>query len=356
MKGADMKTVTTIEPMAALNRLLEIATAFSVSQTFFTACNLGVFEVLSNEPATAEDLAQRVGIHPLGCRRLLMALKELGLVERDQDLYRNSELGNFCTSKSTVLLEPLSMWGAPFYHMWEFLPDALRELSPRWQQALGTRAEEVFAALYEDPARLRRFTEFVNAFGIPQGRVIAERIDFAPYHCVLDVAGGPGGIAIQIGLKHPHLRGIIMDLPPVCAIAQEHIQRSGLVDRFTTAPADLFKGPYPQGSDVIILGYILHDWNDTQCHTILRHCFTALPPQGLLLIAEKVLNNDFSGTRVGLMMDLHMLVVSDGGARERSEAEYRALLEQTGFRDVDVIRLDAPRDLIVARKAQGTQS
>lgn len=345
-----MKTTTTIAPILALNRLLEIATAFSVSQTFFAACNLGIFEALGNAPATAEELAQQVGIHPQGCRRLLMSLQESGLIERDQERYCNSALGAFCTSTSTVPLEALSMWGAPFYHMWEYLPDALRERSSRWQQALGTKAEEVFAALYEDPARLRRFTEMLNAIGIPQGQVIAERLDFAPYQCVLDVAGGPGGVAIPIGIKHPHLRGIIMDLPPVCAIAQEHIVRNDLAERFTTAAADLFQGPYPQGADVIILGHILHDWDDPECQTILRHCFDALPPHGLLLIVEKVLNNDFSGTQVGLMMDLHMLVVADAGARERSEAEYRALLEQAGFQTTEVMRLDAPRDLIVACK------
>ena len=345
-----MKTTTTIEPIVALNRLLEIATAFSVSQTFFAACNLGIFEALDNALATAEELAQQVGIHPQGCRRLLMSLQESGLIEQDQERYCNSALGAFCTSTSVVPLEALSMWGAPFYHMWEYLPDALRERSPRWQQALGTKAEEVFAALYEDPARLRRFTEMLNAIGIPQGQVIAERIDFAPYQCLLDVAGGPGGVAIPIGIKHPHLRGIIMDLPPVCAIAQEHIARNGLAERFTTAVADLFQGPYPQGADVIILGHILHDWHDPECQTILRHCFDALPAHGLLLVVEKVLNNDFSGAQVGLMMDLHMLVVADAGARERSEAEYRTLLEQAGFQTAEVIRLDAPRDLSVARK------
>jgi methylase of polypeptide subunit release factors len=76
---------------------------------------------------------------------------------------------------------------------------------------------------------------------------------------VLDVAGGSGGLSIQIGLKYPHLHGIIMDLPPVCKVAEEYIQASGLTARFTTAAADLFTGPYPSGADAIILSVILHD-------------------------------------------------------------------------------------------------
>jgi 2-polyprenyl-3-methyl-5-hydroxy-6-metoxy-1,4-benzoquinol methylase len=345
-----MTTDQSLIPMDALNRLLEISLGFAVSQTFFSACQLGLFEALSAGPATTEQLAERLGIHPLGCRRLMSALQQLSLVERDGECYRNSALGSYCTAGSPVQLEPLAMWGSPFYHMWEFLPDALREYGPRWQQALGTSAQEVFAALYEDPARLRRFTQLLTAMGQAQGEVIAERVDFDPYQCLLDVAGGPGSIAIPIGLRHPHLRGIIMDLPPVCALAQEHIARNGLDERFTTAAADLFAGPYPAGADVILLGSILHDWNDDDCGQILRQCYAALPPHGTLFVVEKVLNNDYSGTTAALMMDLHMLVVSAPGGRERSEAEYRALLEQTGFTDVEIVRFDAPRDLIIARR------
>jgi hypothetical protein len=345
-----MKPLKAMKPLEALNRLLEIANGFCVSQTFFTACTLGLFEELSKGPATAEALSQRINIHPNGCRRLLVALTHLGLVEHENDIYQNSELGNFCTSKSPVALEPISMMGNPFYHMWEFLPDALREFSPRWQQALGTAADDVFAALYEDPARLRRFAQMMNASSVPEGQEIAERFDFTPYQCVMDVAGGPGGIVVQIGLRYPHLRGIVMDLAPVCEVAEEYIQASGLTGRFTTAAADLFTGPYPQGADVIVLGHVLHDWSDESCCKILRNCFEALPAQGMLLVSEKVLNNDFSGTRYALMLDLTMLVACESGARERSEPEYRSLLEEAGFREMEVTRLEAPRDLIVARK------
>ena len=168
----------------------------------------------------------------------------------------------------------------------------------------------------------------LNAFGTPQGQEIAERFNFSPYRCILDVAGGTGSLAVQVGLRYPHLRGVVMDLPPVRPFAEEHIRHNGLGDRFTTATADLFSGPYPTGADVVLLGHILHDWGDDLCRTILHHCFDALPPGGVLLICEPVLNEDFSGRRYALMLDLHMLVVSASGGRERTEAEYRALKGQ----------------------------
>lgn len=49
-------------------------------------------------------------------------------------------------------------------------------------------------------------------------------------------------------------------------------------------------------------------------------------------------------------MSLHMALTCEPGARERTWSEYRSLLESSGFGDMRVIRLDAPRDLIVARR------
>jgi O-methyltransferase domain/Dimerisation domain len=344
-----MKPAPVITTSEALNKLNDMATGFLISQTFFTACNLGVFEELSGGPMTAEDMVPRLNIHPNGCQRLLIALKELGLIERENNQYKNSELAEFLTSKSQLPLGALSAWGV-LYRMWEFLPDALREYSPRWQQALGTSSNEVFDALYEDPIRLRQFTQHMTAYGILQGQLIAQHFDFAPYRCVMDIAGGAGSISIQIGLRYPHLQGIITDVPAVCKITEEHIQANGLTDRFSAQAADLFEGPYPLGADVVILGWVLHDWSDESCSNILRNCFNALSPRGALLIIEGVLNDDFSGALFKALLSLHMLVACEPGARERNEEEYRTLLEEAGFNEVVVIRLKALRDLVVARK------
>src|SRR5262249_55074242 len=119
---------------------------------------------------------------------------------------------------------------------------------------------------------------------------------------------------------------------------------------FAAVPGDLFAGPYPQGADAIVLSWILHDWSDEQCGVILRQCVGALPPAGRLLVSELVLRDDGGVRRFGNIMNMHMLVACDPGAKERTEAEYRQLLHSAGLRDVEIIRLSGPRDLIVARK------
>jgi hypothetical protein len=101
---------------------------------------------------------------------------------------------------------------------------------------------------------------------------------------------------------------------------------------------------------VITLGWILHDWSDEGCRKTLRHCFDALPSAGTLLVIEKVLNADYSAPILTTAIDLYMLAICEPGARERTEPEYRTLLAETGFGEVQVIRLETTRDLIVAKK------
>jgi len=330
-------------------RLIELAWGFVSTQAFASAYDLGVFDALTQQPATLDEIARRIDIRPVACRRLLMLLVSLGLVERDADGFRNSEAGELCSSRSAVQLGPNSRMN-PFYAMAGHLTEALREYSPRWQQTLGVTAADAFAALYADPARLRDFANLMNAISVPQGHLIAERFDFAPYRCIMDVAGGPGGQSISVGATHTHLRGIITDLEPVCVVARENIAAAGLTDRFTAVAADLIQGPYPTGADVILLGHILHDWSDDVCGRILSNCAAALPPGGTLLISESVLDDDFSGSKLAHIKDILMLLANEPGARERSEGEYRGLLDAAGFDVAEVIRFEAPRDLLVARK------
>jgi 3-hydroxy-5-methyl-1-naphthoate 3-O-methyltransferase len=190
----------------------------------------------------------------------------------------------------------------------------------------------------------------MDANSILQEQEIARGIDFTPYHCLLDMANGSGCLSITIGRHYQHIRGVSMDVPAVCQVAEECMAAAGLTGRFTAVAADLLHGPYPSGADVIVLGWILHDWNDDNCRMILRHCFEVLPSAGTLSVVEKVLNEDYSAPLLTTAIDLYMLAICKSGARERTEPEYRALLAETGFRQVQVMRLERMRDVTVARK------
>jgi tRNA G46 methylase TrmB len=59
---------------------------------------------------------------------------------------------------------------------------------------------------------------------------LADRFDFSRYKSLCDIGGATGLLCTEVAKKHPHLRCISFDLPPVEPIAQKHIAAVGLSD------------------------------------------------------------------------------------------------------------------------------
>jgi hypothetical protein len=81
----------------------------------------------------------------------------------------------------------------------------------------------------------------------------------------------------------------------------------------------------PEGADAYLLKGIIHDWPDEDAAKILRNTRRAIRPGGTLLLIENIVD---STARPPGLMDLLMLVL---GGRERTEADFRALLAASGF-------------------------
>ena len=90
------------------------------------------------------------------------------------------------------------------------------------------------------------------------------------------------------------------------------------------------------------------DWDDPKIDKLLRKIYFSLPRQGALLVTETLIDDDHSGPVYTLMQDLNMLVCTDG--RERTEAQYSALLRGAGFSTVQFRRTGSLVDAILAIK------
>src|SRR5206468_419853 len=120
--------------------------------------------------------------------------------------------------------------------------------------------------------------------------------------------------------KHPAVRGVAFDQPHVAAGARKFLAEANLADRCDVTTGDFFQAIPVTGADACTMKFILHDWNDEQCGTILRNLHRALPGNATLLLLETVIpqRNEHS---FGNFMDLNMLVMT--GGRERKADEYR---------------------------------
>jgi hypothetical protein len=163
---------------------------------------------------------------------------------------------------------------------------------------------------------------------------------------VVDIGGGDGTLLAAILKANPQLNGALADLPHVAERAQRRFQAEGLADRCRIAAGSFFESA-PAG-DTYVLKWIIHDWDDQRSVEILKNCRSAMAANGRVLLVEAVIQ---PGTAASFSkcMDLNMLVMT--GGRERTEAEYRALLESAGLRLTRTIPTHTEMSVIEAVRA-----
>jgi hypothetical protein len=96
--------------------------------------------------------------------------------------------------------------------------------------------------------------------------------------------------------------------------------------------------------------WVLHDWSDESCIKILKNCRKAIQQKsGKVIIVDIVLEKDrndlFDETRMAF--DLLMMAHNTGG-KERTELEWKKLLEESGFGRYKIIKIPALQSIIEA--------
>jgi acetylserotonin N-methyltransferase len=333
---------------APAQTILDLIEAFRRSKVMFTAVRLGVFEQLAVSPQTCDALAAQLSLNPLALGRLLNGCVTLGLLEHKGDGYSNtSAAARFLTKASPETLAGYIVYSdQSLYKLWDHLDDAVREGTNRWAQAFGSRAS-LFDHYFRDETSTRSFLAGMHGFGQLASPRIAKAFDLSRFAHLVDLGGATGHLAFAVCRAYPSLKATVFDLPAVEPFAREYIAQSGLGERVDFVVGDFFADDLPP-ADLYVLGRILHDWDDPKIEKLLRKVCATLPAHGALLVTETLVDADRSGPTYTLMQDLNMLVCTDG--RERTEAEYSALLKGAGFSTVEFSRTDSLVDAILATK------
>ncbi len=328
--------------------VLDLIEAFRRSKTMFTAVRLGVFNELAKEPQSADELAVTLQVHAAALERLLRGCVALGLLHDQNGHYQNSPVAAryLANSSPDTLANYIVYSDQSLYQLWAHLDDAVREGTNRWTQAFGSR-DALFDHYFRDDAATAAFLGGMHGFGQIASPLVVRAFDLGRFRHLVDLGGATGHLAIAACEAYPHLRATVLDLPRVQRFAVEQISRSSVAGRVEAAAGDFFADDLTAG-DLYYLGRILHDWSENKITRLLAKVFDALPAGGALLIGETLVNDDRSGPVYTMMQDLNMLVCTDG--RERSFAEYRALLETAGFIQVDFRRTGSLIDAMLAIK------
>jgi hypothetical protein len=281
-----------------------------VTRALGLAADHEVPRALADGPCGVDELAASSGADPDVLYRVLRALASDGIFEEvEPRVFAHSE-------SSALLIE--DGWG-DFAHLF----------GSTWLEAvaaLDASGEASFPRVFGDgfwpwlKAHPTERAAFDRAMAQGwQGRL--ERVESVGWRgdeTVVDVGGGNGSFLLALLDRHPEMRGIVFDLPETVR------DESTFGDRCMFVEGSFFDA-VPRG-DVHVLSTIIHDWDDESAQRILRTVRASAGERLVLIEAVIQPGNEPAGAK---WLDLLMLVIA--GGRERTEEQWRALLESTGW-------------------------
>ncbi|XP_027856982.1 acetylserotonin O-methyltransferase 2 isoform X3 [Xiphophorus couchianus] len=332
-------------------KLLEYFNGFRVSKMIFSACELGVFDLLlkSQDALSAQHVAQELGTSVDGMERLLDALVGIEILEVERAdgtaLYSSTDVANLYLAKGSAksLHDMIIYRSQTVYPLWNNLADAIREGRNQYEKTFGLPSAHFFQAIYRSEEEMLKFMGIVSCHWVLDGHDVVTAFDLSRFQKVVDLGGCTGALANEMARAYPASSVTVFDLPEVVEAAQKHFKQedSGV----TFQSGDFFSGEIPS-ADLYVLARVIHDWPEEKCLALLKKIYETCKPGGGVLLVEALLFENRRGPIMAQIFSLNMLVQTQG--RERTPSEYTHMLNKSGFRNVQVCRTGKSYDAILA--------
>jgi demethylspheroidene O-methyltransferase len=314
------------------HELFDICAGFVYSQVLFACVQLRLFDILRDGPQTGEALAVRLSLSPAAARRLLVAAASLRLVEsRGASGFGLGVLGAAMLGNPGIsaMVEHHALLYADLQDPVALLRDETHAtaIGRFWSYAGSDTPEDASAA---------GVAAYSTLMSVSQAMLADDVIDaypFARHRCLLDVGGGEGNFLAAVAARAPGLRLVLFDLPAVAARATERFSLQGLAQRAQAVGGDFRRDPLPAGADIACLVRVLHDHDDRAALHILRAVHAALPPNGTLLVAEPMSDDEAPDPVGDAYFGFYLL--SMGSGRPRQAVEIAEMLKTAGFSHIE---------------------
>jgi SAM-dependent methyltransferase len=310
----------------------------------YVVAKLGIADELAAGPLPIDEVARRTGAQLVALQRVLRALAAEGLFEEvEPRTFAVTSLGRLLAED-----EPGSrkydalLFGEHVDRVLAHISESVRSGRPAAVHAFG---RPYFDWLDREPEAATIFNKAMIAGARATLPMLLPLEIWSRATSVVDVGGGNGTILAALLKDHPHLFGTVLDLPHAEVEATRLLAAEGVADRGSFEPGNFFER-VPAGADVYLAVQVLHNWSDDDALRILRNVREAADQRGRLLLIEiLVADDDPSSAAWADALSLVWL-----GGTERTEAEWRQLLDHGGFR-VDAI---TPGERVSAIEAQPT--
>jgi hypothetical protein len=321
---------------------MQMLFGFAASRAIGVTAELHIADLLKDGPKTADELAEKTGMHGRALYRVLRACASVGVFSEDaQKRFSLTPLAEPLLSDSPGSLRAFAQmittdWQ---FQTWAELPYSVKTGKPAFDKVHGTTSFDYF---WSNEKAGKVFNDAMTSNSAFASAAVVNGYDFSNIETLVDVGGGHGFLLASILAKYPSVKGVLYDMPAIVADARKLLTDYGVINRCETIGGNFFDS-VPKGADAYMMKHIIHDWNDEQCITLLKNCRNAMNKGGKILVVEMIVpeGNEPSPAK---FLDLQMLLYLPGC--ERTETEYRELFHKAGFELSRIVPTMSPFSVI----------
>jgi O-methyltransferase domain/Dimerisation domain len=319
--------------------LFQMATGYWVSQAIYVAAKLGIADLLKDRPQSCVALAAATGADAASLFRLMRALSSLGIfTQLGGNRFTLSPLAESLQTEVHRSLKAMVITlGEIHYQACGNLLHSVQTGSPAFNNVFGA---SLFDYLKQNNDAAESFNHGMSNLSSMLGYALLMAYDFTGIYSIVDIGGGQGKLLERILQFNPGMMGTVFDTASTIQSA-EQLSRNG---RCSYVAGDFFTS-VPQGADAYLLCGVIHDWDNDRAATILRNCRKAMTKTSRVLLVDMIVSEAASGS-FSKLLDLNMLVMN--GGRERTIAEFRALLNAADYKITRIVPTMAPQSVIEA--------
>jgi hypothetical protein len=311
---------------AETEQLTRIVLGAALSRAVCTIAELGIADQIEpGSPQPVALLASASGSHEGSLYRILRFLASHGLfLEKSDRQFDHTPLSRSLRSDAEASFRPAARMLHRIFAGWDGLHHTALTGQPGFNKVFG---QPIFEYVGTHPDLGPILDAGMTAIHGHETTAMLEAYDFSTISVLADIGGGNGSLLGSVLQRYPKLKGILFDLGHVVGRARNSLEGYGVSDRCTLIEGSFFES-VPTGADAYLFRHIIHDWTDEQSIQILGHCRKVIPNDGRLLIVEAVVP---TGNEPSIAKDFDMTMMAFPGGSERTEEEYRSLLNESGF-------------------------
>lgn len=289
-----------------------------------SALRIGLFEALAEKALSVADLARKLDISPQGAERMVELLSATGYLEKNGELYGNSESTRrwLLRDSPESIVDFVRVWDGSVFDLWQGLEQSVATGKPALHFHDWLTREQgwpMFNASMRSAAKVCA-DEVARRTGLP-----------AEARRLLDVGGSHALFSAAYCRRYPQLQATIFDLPEALPSARQTIEEMGLGDRVGTREGDMVADPFGEGWDALLLFNVLHYFDSSQNRQLLAKAAKSLRPGGSIVLLDQLADRAPLPTAGRFVRTLSLHYFLSLGGQVYSSSEIEGWLQAAGF-------------------------